>query len=213
MLFSIKAQNGDAWGKKEQESFQQSNLLLSSKVLVHFDPKLPVVLACNASSYGVGVVLAHKMPDGTENPIGFASRTLSAVERQYSQVEKKGLSCVFGVQRFHAYLLCRHFSLITDHKPLVSLFQEHKATPSHASAHIQRWAPTLTAYEYTFTTQNTTAHANADAMSRLPLTDTIKMTPVPAEMILTLDYLQEAPITDEQLQSWTNKDQLLSHII
>ena len=54
-------------GQKEQESFQQSkNLLLSSKVLVHFDPKLPVVLACDASSYGVGTVVAHKMPDGTE---------------------------------------------------------------------------------------------------------------------------------------------------
>ena len=95
-------------------------------------------------------------------------------------------------------MLGRHFSLTADNKPLLSLFQEHKAIPSHASAHIQRWALTLAAYEYTFTTQSTTAHANADPMSRLPLTDTIK-TPVPAEMILTLDYLQEAPITDEQI--------------
>ena len=186
---------------------------MSSKVLVHFDPKLPVFLACDASSYDVGVVLAHKMPDGTEKPIGFASQTLSAAERQYSQIKKEGLSCVFGVRRFRAYLLGRHFSLITDHKPLVSLFQEHKAIPSHASAHIQRLALTLAAYEYTFTTWSTTAHANADAMSRLPLIDTIKITPVPAEMILTLDYLQEAPITDEQIRPWTNKDQFLSHVV
>ena len=96
------------------------------------------------------------------------------------------------MRRFHAYLLGRHFSLITDHKPLVSLFQEHKAIPSHAAPRIQRWALTLAAYEYILTTQSTTAHANADAMSRLPLTNTIKMTPVPAEMILTPDYLQEA---------------------
>ena len=69
------------WGQKEQESFQQSkNLLLSSNVLVHFDPKLPVVLACDALSYGVGAVLAHKMPDGTEKPIGFASRTFFVAE-------------------------------------------------------------------------------------------------------------------------------------
>ena len=98
------------------------------------------------------------------------------------------------------------------HKPLLSLFQEHKAIPNHASARIQRWALTLAAYEYTFTARSTTAHANADAMSRLPLTDTIEMTPVPAEMILTLDYLQEAPITDEQIRSWTSKDQLLSQV-
>ena len=109
---------------KEQEAFQKSkDLLLSSKVLVHFDPKLPVVLACDASSYGIGAVLAHKMSDGTEKPIGFASRTLSVAEQQYSQIEKEGLSCVFGVQRFHAYLIGRHFTLITDHKPLLLLFQ------------------------------------------------------------------------------------------
>ena len=73
------------------------------------------------------------MPDGTEKPIGFASCTLSVVERQYSQIEKEGLLCVFDVRRFHAYLLGRHFSLMTDHKPLLSLFQEHKAVLSHAS--------------------------------------------------------------------------------
>ena len=50
-------------------------------------------------------------------------------------------------------------------------------------------------------------------MSRLPLSDTIEMTPVPAEMFLTLDYLQEAPIADEQIRSWTNEDQLLSHVV
>ena len=181
-----------SWGLKEQEAFQKSKvLLLSSKVLIHFDPKLPVVLACDASS--------HKMPDSTEKPIGFASRTLSVAEQQYSQIEKEGLSCVFGVRRFHSYLIGRHFTLITDHKPLLSLFQEHKSIPSHASACIQRWALTLAAYEYTFTARSTTAHANADALSRLPLTDTIETTPVPAEIILTLDCLQESPITDEQI--------------
>ena len=58
------------WGQKEQDSFQQSkNLLLSSKVLVHFDPKLPVVLACDAWSYGVGVVLAHRCQMVQKNPL------------------------------------------------------------------------------------------------------------------------------------------------
>ena len=47
------------WTTVEQESFQQSKeLLLSSTVLVHFNPDLPIVLACDASSYVTGPVLS-----------------------------------------------------------------------------------------------------------------------------------------------------------
>ena len=85
----------------------------------------------------------------------------------------------------HIYLMGRHFTLITDHKPLLTLLNEGKTIPSHASARIQRWALTLTAYEDTLVTRGTSAHNNADALSRLPLADTIQDTPLPAELILT----------------------------
>ena len=54
------------------------------------------------------------MPDGTERPIGFASRSLSVAQRNYSQLEKEALAIVFGVQRFHSYLVGHHFELVTD---------------------------------------------------------------------------------------------------
>jgi len=197
------------WQSPEQTAFQKSkDLLLSSQVLVHYDPTLEIVLACDASCYGIGAVLAHKMPDGSEKPIGFASRTLSSAEKQYSQIEKEGLSCVFGVKRFHDYLIGRHFSLVTDHRPLLALFNEQRAIPSHSSARIQRWALTLAAYEYTLTARRTDAHANADALSRLPLKDSIDSTPVPAELILTMDMLENSPVTSAQIKHWTSKNTL-----
>ena len=61
-----------------RKGFERSNeLMMSSELLVHFDTKLEIRLACNASAYGTGTVLSHKMPDGLEKPVEFASRTLT----------------------------------------------------------------------------------------------------------------------------------------
>ena len=46
------------------------NLLLLSQVLVHFDPKHPIVLACDASAHDIGAVLSHRFLDASEKPIG-----------------------------------------------------------------------------------------------------------------------------------------------
>ena len=114
------------WTEAEQTAFDQSrNWLTSSNLLVHFDPKLPLTLA---SPYGVGAVLAHKMSDGTERPIGYASRSLTSAERNYSQLEKEGLACIFGVKRFQSYLFGHPFELVTDHKPLLALLNDITAS-------------------------------------------------------------------------------------
>ena len=48
------------WGGKECKPFQASNdLLTSSELLIHFNPDLPLLLACDDSAYGVRAVLAH----------------------------------------------------------------------------------------------------------------------------------------------------------
>ena len=73
------------WSRSANEAFLAAKeLLTSSDVLVHFDPEMDLLLACDASAYGVGAVLSHKMPNGSERPIAFASRTLTKVERKYS---------------------------------------------------------------------------------------------------------------------------------
>ena len=69
---------------------------------MHYDP-LPMVVAADASAYGIGGVLSHKLANGSERPVAFVSRTLTASERNYAQVEKEDLSLVFAVQKFHQY--------------------------------------------------------------------------------------------------------------
>lgn len=115
-------------------------------MLVHCDSALLLTLACGASAYGIGAVIQHTLPGGIEHPIAYASRTLNQADTKYSQIEKEALVLVFGVKKFHQYLWWRSFNLLTDHKPLVTFFGEHKSLPTMAAAHIQRWAIILLAY-------------------------------------------------------------------
>ena len=108
-----------AVGPEEQEAFQNSkDSLKSDCILAHFDPKKDIVLACDSSPYGIGALLSHRLKDGKEKPIAFASRTLVPTEKKYSQLEKEGLAIIFGVKCFHQYRLGRHFTIVSDHKPL-----------------------------------------------------------------------------------------------
>ena len=77
------------------------------------------------------------MSDGIERPIGYASRTLTNAEHNYSQLEKEGLALIFGIKRFRDYLFGRSFQLITDHKPLLGLLRENRSVSAQASARIK----------------------------------------------------------------------------
>jgi len=88
------------------------------------------------------------MEDGTERPVGFASRTLKAAERNYSQLDKEGVAIMCALKKFHKQIYGRCFMIMTDHKPLVSLFGERKQVPVTASPRVQRWAISLRGYEY-----------------------------------------------------------------
>ena len=104
------------WGKEEDGAFEASkDALLSSDVLVHFDPSKPIVVVADSSAYGIGAVLCHLI-DGNERPIYFASRSLTSAERNYSQLEKEALALVYALRQFHYYLWGQsNFKLVTDH--------------------------------------------------------------------------------------------------
>lgn len=83
----------------ERAFVQSKQLHTSAKVLAHYNPKLDVVVASDASANGIRTVLSHKLPTGEERPVALASRTLTSAERNYTQVDKEVWACNFAVKR------------------------------------------------------------------------------------------------------------------
>ncbi|XP_060093621.1 uncharacterized protein K02A2.6-like, partial [Heteronotia binoei] len=139
------------------------DVLVSNAVLHHFDEGLPVILACDASPYGVGAVLGHQLPNGREVPVAYYSRTLTPAERNYAQIDKEALAIVAGVHKFHEYLYGRRFTIATDHKPLLGLLAPDRQTPQILSQRVLRWNQFLNSYTYTLVHRAGKAMGHADA--------------------------------------------------
>ena len=117
----------------------------------------------------MGAVLSHQL-EAEEQPIAFASHSLAPAEKNYSQlIDKEALAIVFGVKYFHQYLFGCSFMIKSDHKPLQHLLGEKKGILAMASSRVQRWALTLSAYDYRIQYVPGREHANADVLSHLPL--------------------------------------------
>ena len=202
------------WGQDCKTAFAQLKTLLSSSpVLVHYDPNSPLRLACDASAYGVGAVISHIMPNESEKPIAFASRTLTKAECNYSQLEKEALSIIFGVQKFHQYLYGRKFTLVTEHKPLITILNPRKGIPSLAAAGLQRWTLILASHQYEIEFKPIDKHSNADGVSGLPLPNSHEMEGRVSEATLyTLQQFDNLPVTADRICKATRNNPLLSKV-
>lgn len=146
------------------------------------------------------------MDDKTERPIGFASRTLSKAEQNYSMVQKEALALYWGVKKFSQYLIGREFRLFTDHKNLLALFGENKNLPHAAAGRILRWAVYLSAFNYTLRYMKGSSN-EADVFSRLPIN---------AEKdefeVERLNFLDENPVDSNKVRIETGKDSVLNTV-
>ena len=98
-------------------------------------------LLVDASPVGLGALLTQN-----DRVVAYASKSLTAVEQRYSQTEREALAVAWGCNHFRLYLLGAHFTVLTDHKPLVSIFNKPGSNPP---ARIANWIFKLQNYDYT----------------------------------------------------------------
>ena len=184
-LYVLLRQNQSwRWGDAERRAFEAGKaLLLKPPAFAHFDPRYELELSADASPIGIGCVLSVITPAG-ERPVAFFSRTLNETERRYSQTDREALAVVAGVRKFHYFLADRSFQVQTNHKPLLGLIGEQKPLPLMASPRVVRWAMMLSAYDYRLEYRAGRLQGHCDAVSRLPLPDSLAdvSSPVPAEL-------------------------------
>ncbi|CAF4511126.1 unnamed protein product, partial [Didymodactylos carnosus] len=165
-LIRVKHSPIFVWTPECQDSFEElKQKLITSPVISYPDFNYPFILQLDASDYGLGAILAQKVPtEGDEHVIAYASRTLSETERKYSPTERECLAIVWGTQHFRPYLEGRPFEVWTDHKSLVWLRNLKDPT-----SRLARWGMKLDAYDMVIKHRSGAANQNVDTLSRYPV--------------------------------------------
>ena len=197
------------WGPEQQRAFDElRHALTSDDVMAHFVTGAPTELRVDASPVGLGAVLTQTV-HGITRPVAYASRTLSDVERRYSQTEREALAVVWGCERFHLYLCGAEFVLHTDHKPLQFIYGPH----GKPHARIERWV--LRLQQYNFQIKHMAGKSNpADVLSRLPI-DQPNRDRSTAEDYIDAILANAIPraLTQEQIASASQADHEIQRVI
>lgn len=190
------------WTKECQRVFERSKeLLIDNRVLHLYDPKLPIVVVCDSSSVGVGAVLCHSV-DGLEKPVFYVSSTLSNAEKNYPNLHREALAIVFALSKFAKYIYGKKITVVTDNKPLVSIFNQKKGIPPLAAARLQKYAYTISIFDFDIVYRKGKKIPEADALSRLPVEGS---TDIDSEVMVN-SVREEIPINLDVIGKETQRD-------
>ncbi len=160
------------WSTAAEPAFIAAKAALVAAVpLCHPAPNAVLSLAVDASDSHVGGVLQQQCGRGWQ-PLAFYSKKLSSTEIRYSTFDRELLAAFLTIRHFRFLLEGRQFTLLTDHKPLVTAMT--RVTPPQSACQ-QRHLAYIS--EFTTDLRHTPGSDNgvADALSRPPATSEDKL--------------------------------------
>ena len=195
------------WLHIHQEAFDRmKKALTSTPVLQYYDVKKPVCIQCDASDGGLGAGL---LQDGL--PVVYASRALTATERNYAQIEKELLAIVFACEKFDQYVYGREkVHVQSDHKPLEVIFRKPLVT---APKRLQRMLLRLQRYSLDVTYTRGSEMYIADTLSRAYIPGEPSVHAVALAKIDMTEGLSVSPRRLEELRAATASDCALQKLM
>ena len=121
----LSKKNGFVWTNECQVAFETLKKQVANIVeLKHFDVHKDIRTVCDASHNGLGAVLEQLGAEEWRH-ISFASRLWNAAQKKYSTKKLEMLAVVCGSEYFRNYIFGRKFTVVTNHKALVSLLNRN----------------------------------------------------------------------------------------
>ena len=168
-LRPLLSQNNDfVWTPTGEDAFQQLKLLVKNIVEPrHFDFHRETRIICDASHDGLGAVLEQHSASGW-HPILFASRYLNPAKKKYSTNKLGLLAVVWATEHFRNYIYGRYFTVISDHKALLTLLNSSPKGNKTFFSQLTRWYDRLLPYDFKVEHRQGSKMGMADYLSRFP---------------------------------------------
>lgn len=156
------------WDSECQTAFATlKTRLTTAPVLAYPDFTKGFVLETDASYVGLGAVLSQAQDDGKLHPVSYASRALSAPERNYPITELETLAVVWAISHYRAYLYGHDVVVYTDHSAVKAILGVTNLSGKHARWWTKVYANGLRSIDIVY--RSGKENDNADALSRAPV--------------------------------------------
>ncbi|GKT37895.1 hypothetical protein ADUPG1_003833, partial [Aduncisulcus paluster] len=162
-----ETEQAEAW-RRVVECLEQKLMLF------HPDPEATMVLRTDASTSGVGGMVAM-IQDGVEKPLAFYSKKFTDTERKWCTLEQEAFGLYWVMTKARNFLWGRKFVAETDHRNLTFMLKNE-------SAKVQRWRMAVSEFDFEVHHIKGKENLIADGLSRsfvksvtkISLSDSIK---------------------------------------